>query len=143
MPPGIFGPDTNPYEQNSRTIETFRKDTSDKRHQLDELMQNATTFKATRCNSCGYALEQPMVHFLCQHSFHQRCLNVPEGQSLESIDCPNCAAQNSTVRAIKQAQDENKEKHEVFKEALGRSRDGFGTVADWFGRGVMDVGGSG
>lgn len=120
-------------------INTFRSDTAEKRANLAELTTKPTTFKATRCSSCGYALDQPMVHFLCQHSFHQRCLNIAEGSSVETVECPSCAPQNATVRAIKRAQDENREKHEVFKETLGRSRDGFGTVADWFGRGVMNA----
>jgi len=76
---------------------------------------------------------------MCKHSFHQRCLNTTEGASVESVECPLCAPQNSTIRAIKKAQDESKDRHELFKDALSHSRDGFATITEWFGRGVMSV----
>jgi len=76
---------------------------------------------------------------MCKHSFHQRCLNTTEGESVETVECPLCAPQNATIRAIKKAQEESKDRHELFKDALSRSRDGFGTITDWFGRGVMSV----
>jgi vacuolar protein sorting-associated protein 11 len=81
----------------------------------------------------------PTVHFLCKHSFHQRCLNVSEDDDIDNgdVECPICAPNNATVKAIRKAQVESAERHDLFKDALGRSRDGFGVVSEWFGRGVM------
>lgn len=76
---------------------------------------------------------------MCQHSFHQRCLNVAEGETVDDVECPQCAPQNATIRAIKKSQNANKERHDLFLAALGGSKDGFATVAEWFGRGVMNV----
>ena len=56
----------------------------------------------------------------------------------EDIECPVCAPQNATVRAIRRAQAESAHRHDMFVDALGRSKDGFGTVSEWFGRGVMN-----
>jgi len=56
-------------------------------------------------------------------------------------ECPMCARDNATIRALKKGQAENAERHELFKDDLERSEDRFRTVAEWFGRGVM--GGSG
>lgn len=124
-------------------ITTFRSDTATKREELDKISNAPVEFTATRCSSCGYALDQSIIHFLCKHSFHQRCVNPSgenvESQGIEGIECPICAPQNATIRAIKSSQDDNKKKHELFKDALQRSRDGFGTISEWFGRGVMNV----
>lgn len=127
--------------QNRRTIATFRNDTAQKSTELTEITTQPAVFTATRCSACGYSLDMPTVHFLCKHSFHQRCLNTGEGESVEDVECPLCAPANATVRAIRRAQVESREKHDVFKEALARSSNGFETVAEWFGRGVMGVSG--
>jgi len=76
---------------------------------------------------------------MCKHSFHQRCLNIGDGETVETVECPVCAPQNATIRAIRRAQEDNGERHDLFREALARSGDGFGTVAEWFGRGVMSA----
>lgn len=126
---------------NRRTIETFRNDTENKRSDLATLSSKPVVFQATRCAlpACGQALDLPTVHFLCKHSFHQRCLNTTEDVEDENVECPLCAQQNATVRAIRRAQVESAERHDLFLDALGRSRDKFGTVSEWFGRGVMGV----
>jgi vacuolar protein sorting-associated protein 11 len=136
--------------QNRRLIDTYRADTSTKLDSLSDLSTKPTTFNATRCSACAATLDLPTIHFLCKHSFHQRCLNDPASASASITDsvregaedaavveCPVCAPQNATVRAIRKAQIESAGMHELFLDALGRSKDRFGTVSEWFGRGVM------
>ena len=52
-----------------------------------------------------------------------------------------CAPQISAVRQIRRAQEESAGRHDVFRDALGRSGDRWATVAEWFGRGIMGGGG--
>lgn len=126
---------------NRRLINSYRADTGQKLNEIHELNTKPTSFSATRCSACGGTLDLPTVHFLCKHSFHQRCLNVAEGQELDGdeVECPICSPQNQTVRQIRRAQQESAGRHELFFDALGRSRERFATVGDWFGRGVMGV----
>ncbi|KAK4574463.1 Vacuolar protein sorting-associated protein 11 [Recurvomyces mirabilis] len=124
---------------NNRLISSYRKDTEQKMHEIDELASKPTSFSATRCSSCGGTLDLPTVHFMCKHSFHQRCLGVADGQSVDDVECSVCSPQIQTVRQIRRAQEESAGRHELFQDALQRSGDKFGTVSDWFGRGVMGV----
>ena len=55
----------------------------------------------------------------------------------DRIDCPICKPGNDTIKAIRRQQVESTEQHELFKAALGRSINRFGTVSEFFGRGVM------
>jgi len=144
---------------NRRVISTYRADTAAKRAELADLQTKPASFSATRCSACGYALDMPIVHYMCKHSFHQRCLNTSGGGSVgiedggglgggagvgdtvETVECPLCAPANATVRAIRRAQGESRERHDMFQEQLARSKDGFKTVAEWFGRGVLSGGG--
>lgn len=125
---------------NRRLIASYRADTATKTRDIDEMATKPASFSATRCSKCGMSLDLPTVHFLCKHSYHQQCLNVADEQEAEDVECPICAPQNATVRAIRRAQEESAGRHEMFVDALDRSADRFGTVSEWFGRGVMGVG---
>lgn len=119
---------------NRRLIESYRNETDAKRKEIDELGTKSAVFQTRRCSACGGSLDLPTVHFLCRHSFHQRCLNHVGD---EDIECPKCAPTNNNIRAFRKAQEESADRHEMFQDALHRSRDKFGTVSEFFGRGVM------
>jgi vacuolar protein sorting-associated protein 11 len=58
----------------------------------------------------------------------------------DGTECPICAPQNATIRAIRKAQEESASRHDLFQDALARSRNKFSTISEWFGRGVMGGG---
>lgn len=125
---------------NRRLITSYRTETEEKRQELNELSTKPQTFNNTRCSFCGAQLTLPTVHFLCKHSFHQTCLNVQvDDDGNVQGDCPTCKRDNDTIRAIRKAQDESADRHDMFLDALERSGDRFGTISEFFGRGVMDV----
>jgi len=120
--------------QNRRLIEDYRKETESKRLEMDDLGNKSAVFQTRRCAACGRSLDLPTVHFLCKHSFHQSCLNEADGNEAE---CPKCAPANSNIRAFRKAQEDSADRHDMFQDALQRSRDKFGTISEFFGRGVM------
>ncbi|KAH8731080.1 hypothetical protein GQ44DRAFT_755857 [Phaeosphaeriaceae sp. PMI808] len=127
---------------NRRTIETFRSDTETKKTELQNLNTRPVVFQASRCQVCMKTLELPVVHFLCKHSFHQSCLSTDEDMEDAEVECPLCSGQNATVKAIRRAQIESADRHDLFQDALKRGRDGFAVISEWFGRGVMGVAGT-
>jgi len=131
----------NEISSNRRLVTSYRSETATKKQEIDDLSTKPTSFSATRCSSCGTPLDLPVVHFMCKHSFHERCLNVAPGtEDEENVECPICSSQNATIKAIKRAQDESADRHDLFLDALNRSSDKFGTISEWFGRGVMRTG---
>ncbi|KAH6656382.1 vacuolar protein sorting protein-like protein [Truncatella angustata] len=125
---------------NRRQINSFRKETEQKRIEIAELGTKPAVLKPQRCPGCGGLLDLPVVHFLCKHSFHQRCLKQ-SGDGTET-ECPLCASSNMAVRAMKRSQEERADRHDLFKDALdkGKGDERFKTVAQWFGQGVMGAG---
>ncbi|KAI1844197.1 hypothetical protein JX266_009681 [Neoarthrinium moseri] len=125
---------------NRRQINSFRKETEQKRAEITELGSKPAVFQSQRCPGCGGAPELPAVHFLCKHSFHQRCLKQSANGS--ETECPMCASNNMAVRAMKRSQEERADRHDLFKDALdkGKGDERFKTVAQWFGQGVMSAG---
>ncbi|KAH7021144.1 vacuolar membrane protein [Microdochium trichocladiopsis] len=146
-----------------RQCNSFRRETAQKLGEIRELGTKPAVFQAQRCPGCGGALELPVVHFLCKHSFHQRCLKQGGGgeaaadgvggggadAAAAGSECPVCAPNNSAVRAMKARQDEWSTRHDLFRDALekggkggasgGGGEDRFKTVSGWFGQGVMGV----
>ncbi|CAI7676120.1 unnamed protein product [Penicillium pancosmium] len=118
---------------NRRLISSYKTETAAKQQELSNLSSQPVVFQSRRCQSCGGTLDLPTVHFLCRHSFHERCLNNVD----DDAQCPVCGPQNSTLRAIRQRQVDSADQHDLFKAELSRSRDRFGVVSDFFGRGVM------
>lgn len=119
---------------NRRLVESYRTETEAKRQEMDELGNKPAVFQTRRCAACGRSLDLPTVHFLCRHSFHQSCLNESEGRDAE---CPKCAPTNNNIRAFRKAQEDSADRHDMFQNALANSRDKFGTISEFFGRGVM------
>lgn len=142
--------------QNNRAlIESYRVETAAKTSELENLGSKPIVFQPRRCSSCGGNLDLPTVHFLCKHSFHQRCLNSGGSNSNSNnvgqgsgsgekaeVECPVCKPQNDTIKAIRRAQVESAEQHDLFRTALEGSSDRFATVSEFFGRGVMNTSGS-
>ena len=122
---------------NKRLVASYRADTATKQNEIEALNEKPTSFSATRCSSCGTPLDLPVAHFMCKHSFHQRCLNAVDDEDEDDVECPVCAPGNATLKAIRAAQVESAGRSELFLDAIARSKERFGTVAEWFGRGVM------
>jgi len=108
------------------------EETKKMRSEIQELKTSAKIFQLNKCTYCGSALDLPAVHFLCMHSFHQRCLSEIESE------CPSCAPQNKKILEIKRSLEENIGQHELFFKQLEGSPDGFNTVAEYFGRGIFN-----
>lgn len=125
---------------NKGRITSLRTDTDKRRAELAELGSKPSVFQATRCSDCGQGLDLPAVHFLCKHSFHQRCLRGGGAGGEDDVECPKCAGENDLIRKMREELRARAERHELFKGDLENSEDRFGTVSEWFSRGVMDVG---
>ena len=126
--------------QSNRTLaDSYRTETATKKNEINDMVSKPTVFQARRCSACGGGLELPVVHFMCKHSFHQRCLNTRLGGKVDDAECPICQPGNETIKSIRQQQIAATEGHELFKASLERSVDRFGTIGEFFGRGVMTV----
>lgn len=119
--------------QNRRLISSYNAETESRKKEIEELGNKPVIFQSRRCMYCRDPLDLPTVHFLCKHSFHQRCLDKPD----ENPECPVCAPQNATIKEIRKRQVDWADQHDLFAGELQRSRDRFGLISEFFGRGVM------
>ncbi|KKY27486.1 putative vacuolar protein sorting protein [Phaeomoniella chlamydospora] len=144
---------------NRQLINSYRTETAAKRTEIEELSSKPTIFNARRCASCTQPLELPVVHFMCKHSFHRRCLDASTTSGMPSrfssrvddaddadtasLECPNCKPANDTIKAIRRSQMESAAQQDLFKTAVERETGGesrWGVISEFFGRGVMNSG---
>ncbi|KAF9438731.1 hypothetical protein BGZ76_005463 [Entomortierella beljakovae] len=118
--------------EDEKLIQNYRQESEKKRREIEDLKTSARVFQATKCSSCGGSLDLPAVHFLCKHSYHQRCLS--DGSDRE---CPKCMVEQRTVADIRRMQEANAEKHDMFMSKLEDADDGFEVIAEYFGNNTM------
>jgi hypothetical protein len=60
-------------------IRSYRLETAEKLKQVEELTdtEHPKVFHVTRCAICKAQLDLPAVHFMCNHSYHQRYVSCP------------------------------------------------------------------
>ena len=60
--------------QDEQLTASYRLETATKLKQVEELSDpdHPRLFHATQCAQCGGHLDLPSIHFMCNHSFHQR-----------------------------------------------------------------------
>lgn len=112
-------------------INSYREETRTKLKLVEEISDpdHPRVFHVTRCSACSGQLDLPSVHFMCNHSYHQRCLAENE------TECPNCARQHGMLREIRRNNERLAGQHDLFLSEVQEG--GFSAVAGAFGRGVM------
>jgi hypothetical protein len=131
-------------DQNT-TINELQRDTEKLKADINELRTSAKIFQLTQCSYCSKPLDLPAVHFMCMHSYHQRCL--------ENEECPRCASKNKEYLQNMRTKQKNKligqngeditltaeEKQDSFFKMLENAKQGFETVAKQFGTGLFPI----
>lgn len=120
---------------NKLLSDSYQKETASKKKSVDKLKSELSVIQATSCSTCKMTLDHPSVHFLCKHSFHQRCLNAVDG---ENPDCPLCGNDLDALTAIRRAQSDIGERGDLLTSALDSAENKFKVVSDFYGRGAME-----
>ncbi|KAL5798082.1 hypothetical protein ACOSQ2_002902 [Xanthoceras sorbifolium] len=118
-------------EEDRRAIDKYQEDTVAMRKEIQDLRTNARIFQLSKCTACTFTLDLPAVHFMCMHSFHQRCLGDNEKE------CPECAPEYRSVMEMKRGLEQNSKDQDRFFQQVKSSKDGFSVIAEYFGKGVI------
>ena len=109
----------------------MQEDTLAMRKEVEDLRTNARIFQLSKCTACTFTLDLPAVHFMCMHSFHQRCLGDNEKE------CPECAPEYRSVLETKRSLEQNSKDQDQFFQQVKSSKDGFSVIAEYFGKGII------
>ncbi|KAJ0230048.1 Vacuolar protein-sorting-associated protein 11 [Hirschfeldia incana] len=118
-------------EEDRRAVEKYQETTKNMRKEIEDLRTNARIFQLSKCTACTFTLDIPAVHFMCMHSFHQRCLGDNE------TECPECAPEYRSVVEMKRSLEQNSKDQALFFQQVKSSKDGFSVIAEYFGKGII------
>ncbi|KAJ2393261.1 Vacuolar protein sorting-associated protein 11 [Coemansia sp. RSA 2611] len=119
---------TRRIDDNTRAIDSYTAEYKAHSDKMDALKSKPIVFQSTKCTTCMAPLDLPSVHFLCKHSYHQRCLG-DVGDS-----CPRCQADHQKLEDQRRAQEISAKQHDAFFDKLRQADDGFDVVASWFAK---------
>lgn len=122
--------------EDERQARAHAAETAAMRAELHELRTGARVFQLSRCCRSGAPLELPTVHFLCGHSYNRSALGEGGGGADE---CPLCVPEHARALGRQRTLAARASQHDVFFKQLEGSADGFATVAEYFGRGLMSA----
>ncbi|KAH9848923.1 hypothetical protein C2E23DRAFT_785321 [Lenzites betulinus] len=120
-------------DTDQQLITSYRTETEAKMRQVEELSDpdHPRVFHVTQCSACQGGLDLPAVHFMCNHSYHQRCL--PQNET----ECPNCAREHGIIREIRRNNERLADQHELF---IAEVREGgFDALSTGFSRGILNL----
>ncbi|KAF5330983.1 hypothetical protein D9619_005205 [Psilocybe cf. subviscida] len=120
--------------QNDQELtKSYRLETAQRLKQVQELSSTdeSKVFHVTRCTKCLGQLDLPSLHFMCNHSYHQRCLADNEHE------CPACVREHAVIREIRQTNAKLADQHDIFLSEV--QENGFEAVASAYGRGVLNA----
>ncbi|CAA7024237.1 unnamed protein product [Microthlaspi erraticum] len=118
-------------EEDRRAVEKYQETTKNMRKEIEEHRTTARIFQLSKCTTCSFTLDIPAVHFMCLHSFHQRCLGDNENE------CPECAPEYRSVMEMKRSLEQNSKDQDLFFKQVKSSKDGFSVIAEYFGKGII------
>lgn len=118
-------------EEDRRAVEKYQETTKNMRKEIEDLRTNARIFQLSKCTACTFTLDIPAVHFMCMHSFHQRCLGDNEKE------CPECAPEYRSAMEMKRSLEQNSKDQDLFFQQVKGSKDGFSVIAEYFGKGII------
>ncbi|KAJ2610620.1 Vacuolar protein sorting-associated protein 11 [Coemansia sp. RSA 1365] len=119
---------TKRIQDNKSVIASYTADYKANMEKMEALKNKPVVFQSTKCSSCMTPLDLPSIHFLCKHSYHQRCL----GDVADS--CPRCQSDTQLLEDQRRAQEQSAKQHDVFFDKLQHADDGFGLIASWFSK---------
>ncbi|KAN0061118.1 Vacuolar protein sorting-associated protein 11 [Thecaphora frezii] len=120
-------------EANEATMASLQSSTAAKLAEMHALTtaERPQVFQMTRCSACGGQLDLPTVHFMCKHSFHQRCLGENE------TECLVCAQRIGAMRDWRREVEMLNGRSDLFEAELETAKDGFQTISMFFSKGLM------
>ncbi|KAJ2919879.1 hypothetical protein MD484_g584, partial [Candolleomyces efflorescens] len=113
--------------------EIHNLETTSRRKLVEELSdpEQPKVFHNTRCAICHAQLDLPTVHFMCGHSYHQRCL------ADNDAECLTCAQEHSVIREIRRNNERLADQHDLFLAEVKES--GFEAIASAYSRGLLNA----
>lgn len=72
----VFKREDARIKEDQEFIAVYQEETDKLREEVVELRRNDTVFSTSQCGACNHPIENPSVHFGCQHSYHQHCFKV-------------------------------------------------------------------
>lgn len=137
---------------NQKLIKSYELESTKIGNKLAEMTTKPFIIQNNKCSACGLKLDYPTIHFKCQHSYHQRCLeentiiasstilnnSTSTSSNKQHRDCPLCINDLEVIRETRKTQFNSKNNVQLFEQSLKDKDDRFKVITDFLGKGIME-----
>eukprot|EP00210_Caulerpa_lentillifera_P001572 g1510.t1 len=125
--------DSRSIQQDRAEIVKLKEDSDLLKSAIHKLKTEPQVFNRSMDERSKQMLELPAVHFLCKHSYNLKTIEDNPNE------CPLCAPRyRETLRIRRDMKAGALQQDQFFMELKGK-KNGFAVVAEWFGRGMLNV----
>ncbi|KAI3427097.1 hypothetical protein D9Q98_007036 [Chlorella vulgaris] len=124
--------DNRSLRSDQEEAERLKAEMERTRHQVLRLQSEPVVFQSSRDSQTNAPLELPSVHFLCGHSYNLRTLGDGD------VVCPLCAGEHRKAQELRRSNRASAADKDSFFKQLRAAPDGFGLVAEYFGKGLLN-----
>lgn len=136
---------TKEINNNFKLIEYYETESTKNSHKLTELVSKPFIIQNNKCSECGLKLDFPVVHFVCKHSFHQKCLAdnlvvsaAHDAHESSEKKCPRCINELDEIGSVRNGFTKARDDVELFEVNLNDSTDRFKFMSEQLSKGVME-----
>lgn len=117
-------------QKHTKLAESYKSELS-RNEQAITKQEGSLVFRTSLCTACTAPLEPPLVHYACQHSYHKACTHP------SSKECPKCLPEIDALELLKQQQEEESVKEDLFYETLNTRADKMKVINDFISKGAL------
>eukprot|EP01023_Acetabularia_acetabulum_P064735 TRINITY_DN8450_c0_g1_i2.p1 TRINITY_DN8450_c0_g1~~TRINITY_DN8450_c0_g1_i2.p1 ORF type:complete len:508 (-),score=76.25 TRINITY_DN8450_c0_g1_i2:133-1656(-) len=122
-------------KKDGKEVEDKKRQILEERKKIEKLKTQAIIFQKSRDDQDQSPLQIPTIHFMCGHSFNAD--KFSDGTPKQCFICKPRHDQVLRIRANMLGQSNPNLQEQFFKE-LRNAPDGFGIIAQYYGRGILN-----
>lgn len=111
------------------------------KEEIEELQKKKVILLHQKCNLCNKEIKnQNYVCFVCQHTFHQKCLmNANINKDIDELECTKCKNKNNTLtQRMRQSEEQSSDHNNFFMELKSKQKK-FELIAKYLGKGMIKL----
>jgi vacuolar protein sorting-associated protein 11 len=121
--------ESSKISENNKIVKENHAETTKLTDEILYLRTTALIFHNTTCSKCNLQLDLPAIHFMCKHSYHERC--AIEGE------CSICFEKNQKVLTKRDQSLLNEKSIDDFYKSI-KNKDGVENIIEYFGYNLFD-----
>ena len=130
----------NALEASENEKEKNKKELDKIKNEIFQLKKKATFIIPKECMYCkeNITKEEDAISYLCQHTFHKRCLMAQRENDYDDLECLKCKSKNIQLGQNLKKRSEQTNLHNEYFLELKNKKKKFDLITQYLGKGIFN-----